>query len=302
MKEIVKTTTLSKRWNNVWTTLPYLHFQSRSYSIWGNSNRNNNIWADADYLHAFRTFVNGALSQWKGTKIMRFSLDFMFDISIATDLDSWLAFAVDKQVEELSVKLAGLKVKLYCWESEYYVPDCVFSCSSITDLCLVSCKLWIGAKGVRWSQLQSLYVEGNDSLIEDAIAPILCGAPRLELLNVRVVESRRNLKVVSTSVKTLKVDRFMLDVMEDTTLTVSAPNLEVLEVSGVSFCTLSLDAPCLTTVNLGFHNRDNCIEEESGCENVSVDNMLMRVFLSILGVEELTLSASCLKVIFICKL
>lgn len=95
VQDVVATTLLSKRWLHLWTTTPSLHFWSRSDN--------------------FRTLVSSALARWKGSKILKFSLDFLFDLPLTTDLDPWLLFAMEKQVEELYLNVSNS-------EREYYAP------------------------------------------------------------------------------------------------------------------------------------------------------------------------------------
>lgn len=73
----VKTSLLSKRWEDLWKTVPGFDFR----------------YSTENDLDKFKSFVNRAVALWRGAKIRKFSLSYMFD--------SLLRFAIEKQVEEI---------------------------------------------------------------------------------------------------------------------------------------------------------------------------------------------------------
>lgn len=111
----VITTLLSKRWND---TLPYLHFRKSSYIFWYES--------DADY---FRNFVNGGLALWRGAKIMKFSLDFEFDLQLFLFFfEPKTGFHSPSSASMNSLRLFGIRKNSDCTSS---VGECsVIRCRS----------------------------------------------------------------------------------------------------------------------------------------------------------------------------
>ncbi|KAL8532174.1 hypothetical protein ACS0TY_008685 [Phlomoides rotata] len=95
MSDVVSTTFLSKRWENLWTALLCLDFSHiiKEYEV-PDTNR-------------VRNFVNRALICWKGTKLLKFIIDVehIFDMSLASDMNLWVRFAVGNKVEELNIHL-----------------------------------------------------------------------------------------------------------------------------------------------------------------------------------------------------
>ncbi|KAH6756224.1 hypothetical protein C2S53_004323 [Perilla frutescens var. hirtella] len=275
MKDVVKTTLLSKRWKDVWTTVTCLDFS--------------NIPADAN-LYKFHRFICGALALWKGDKILKFSLSlWRYYNSFASDIyDSWLLLSVAKQVEDLNIDVQTYTSEwdFQSMSIEYYVPQFLHSCSSIKKLSLVSCNLKID-KSVQWNQLKSLTIGGAEPLSDVSLNHILSGAPHLEVLDLSFLVSIENviINIGSTSLKMLKIHT-IIDiydrVYDDAMLRIGAPNLDTLEISGGAFRMCALDVPSLTTAIL--HFRDFYMR---------LHRMLRHVLLSILHVQKLTLSYSC---------
>ncbi|KAL8532179.1 hypothetical protein ACS0TY_008688 [Phlomoides rotata] len=234
MRDVVSTTLLSKRWENLWTTLPCLNF---SHIISGDDELDSN---------RLRNFVNRALISWKGTKLLKFIIDIEreFDKSLAGDIDFWVRFAAQNKVEELNISLEYPPYEM-SWEDTvmgsktdvYWAPQCLNSCSSIRKLSFVGCNLRI--KGYpAWNQLKSLKIDGF-CFSERLINRILLGTPQLEVFELRLAESNKNLNIRSTSLKKLKIDKYIYLTEEqpspDTELRICCPNLETLEISGVLF-------------------------------------------------------------------
>ncbi|XP_057773774.1 putative F-box protein At1g49610 [Salvia miltiorrhiza] len=83
IRDVVRTTILSKRWKDLWTTVPRLDFH----------------FCDED-----PNFIRGVLAQWKGAKILNFSITFISHDPPSSDIiDSLLLLAMEKQVAQLTM-------------------------------------------------------------------------------------------------------------------------------------------------------------------------------------------------------
>ncbi|XP_057773763.1 F-box/LRR-repeat protein At3g26922-like [Salvia miltiorrhiza] len=262
MKDVVATTLLSKRWQNLWTTVPCLDF-------FGGTNK----------LVEFRSFVCGALALWKGVKILKFSIGFLFHASFTSDLDSWLLFVIEKQVEELYLDLMH-QYHLIC---QYLAPQRLYSCPSIKKLSLICCALEI-SESVKWNQLKNLTIQTTHPSSEDAMNYVLAGSPQLEVLELCTQLSEKNLNIQSNSLKMLKI-RIDSGEMKPM-LRIWAPNLETLEFSGTPRYSCLLNVPSLTTAVLDFCNG-----------GYGSDELVRQVILSISHVEKITLSNWCSQVL-----
>ncbi|XP_057772051.1 F-box/LRR-repeat protein At3g26922-like [Salvia miltiorrhiza] len=272
MRDVVRTTLLSKRWKNRWTTVPCLHFHIPLYC---------NLWVE------YSNLVSGALAQWKGAKILEFTIFFpSFRLRSSSDIDSWLRFAIEKQVEKLTVGFD------YQTRVAYFLPHCLYSCSSITDLSLYKCSLKI-EKNVQWNQLKRLEIRNPDGLSGDAMNQILVGAPLLEELFYGCFEIRENFNIRSTSLKMLEIGSnrgsfcrrsIYTLVKAEAELRIWAPNLLSLEMSACFSGSCLLYVPSLTTATLRFD--DNFITREA----MAPLEMFHQVFRSIRHVENVSLS------------
>ncbi|KAL8458867.1 hypothetical protein ACS0TY_036391 [Phlomoides rotata] len=254
MRDVVSTTVLSKRWNKLWTTVPCLNF---CFDL-----KSSKLVNGADSV---RNFVNRALMLWRGTKILKFKIVIrnVFDLSLAGDFDLWVRFAVEYKVEDLSIELRYDSYILE-WEDDpvmedvYSTPQCLNSCSSIKKLSLAGCNLRIDGSPT-WYQLTSFEFDGfwfSESLANQ----ILTGSPRLEVFDLSFMECFENLNIRSTSLKKLKIKKYIYSEEEyptdisHTLLSICCPNLETLEMWGVLYGKYYLsNFSSLTDAILGYY-------------------------------------------------
>ncbi|XP_057772074.1 F-box/LRR-repeat protein At3g26922-like [Salvia miltiorrhiza] len=219
---VVRTTILSQRWRDLWTTVPRLKFEGFNP----------------------RHFICKVLAKWSGAKIVGFYLSTTCSIR-PSDLDSWLLFAVEKQVEELYIDFGPHTNAYYC------PPQRLYSCSSITELHLGLCCLLEIEGNVQWSRLKSLYIQVPDSSCHDAINKILLGAPRLEEMTLFIGKINENFTIRSTSLKTLSIlnQYWMVNADIMAMLRIEAPNLLTLQIWGANVVnggSCLFDVPSLT--------------------------------------------------------
>ncbi|KAL8505256.1 hypothetical protein ACS0TY_016475 [Phlomoides rotata] len=294
MRDVVSTSLLSKKWKNLWATVPCL-----------------NIWVDM--IHVDQHFVNRLLMLWKGTKILKFEIviDFHFYISSASVMDLWVRFAVENKVEDLHIDLSydvhetpwfGSDWEIVVENSKkdvYCVPQCLYSCSSIRKLRLVGCNL--GNYGSpSWNQLKSLIIYGF-CFGESSINLIMSGSPRLEVFELWLMDSNEDLNIVSTSLKKLTIEKYLhTDSDKDgpsssTVLRICCPNLETLEILGslYSKC-LFADVSSLTDVTIGFDDSHFLVSWlGEGQEDRLLEDVLRQILSTIQHVEKVTLSYWC---------
>ncbi|XP_057772049.1 FBD-associated F-box protein At5g22730-like isoform X2 [Salvia miltiorrhiza] len=267
MKDVVMTSLLSKRWKNRWTTVPCLRFDLPF---------SGGLWVE------YSKFVSGALAQWKGAKILEFTIFFSSNdpLTPSCDTDSWLLFATEKQVEKLTF---GFECRPH---GAYFVPQCLYSCSSITTLSLYCCSFKI-ERNVRWNQLKSLNIRKSEGLSGDAMNQILLGAPRLEKLVLRSFEISENFTIRSTSLMILEI--IECNLKAEAELRIWAPNLLSLEISAYVCGSCLLYVPSLITAILSFEIF--CGElDPIDLDDMAPLEMFHQVFRSIRYVQNVSLS------------
>ncbi|KAL8469819.1 hypothetical protein ACS0TY_032615 [Phlomoides rotata] len=221
MRDVVSTTSLSKSWKNLWTTVPYLNF------------RINVVYDVRD-----QNFVNQVLMLWRGTKIMKFEIHISYDwisyLTLVADMNLWLCFAIKNKVEDL--KLHYL-VNDEIMEDACFVPECLNSCTSIRELSLLGCNIQIHGPP-SWNQLRSLRIRCYGFSYECEINQILLGSPQLEVfeLCIKDREIYDNLSIRSTSLKKLVIKVWLFfgchEYALNTMFKICFPNLEILEFFG----------------------------------------------------------------------
>jgi hypothetical protein len=158
IKDAVKTSVLSKRWEFLWTSNPNLDF--------------------GEHLAGKRTllmnFVERVLYLRDSSDIKEFVLDFdvQFD---ASRVKSWITAAVRRNVQILNIRIRDLR-------GQFSLPRCVFTCETLTSLELaMPCILKIPPI-ICFSDLKVLSIENVTFLDDYTTQQLLSGLPVLEVL------------------------------------------------------------------------------------------------------------------------
>ncbi|KAL6498481.1 hypothetical protein OROHE_026578 [Orobanche hederae] len=247
MRDVFRTSVLSKRWQNLWTTLPSLCINDMA------------IGSDTDRVGKL---VNRALMMWRGTKFQKFFiyLATLDDKSLYGDIDLWLRFAKEHQVEQLNLNLGYVDDRIEEYGSDpleqtqeeiYCIPQCLYSCRSLQTLFFEGCNLPIPIKNVEWDQLKKLTI---------------CGyGPAVGVLEIDIPAMNTELRIWT-------------------------PNLRRLEILGVPYSKCLINhLPFLTYANLDFYGRgDYSHHLFSG--NDFVGETLRQIFPTIQYAQELILT------------
>ncbi|KAF9619644.1 hypothetical protein IFM89_007965 [Coptis chinensis] len=121
IQEVVRTCVLSKRWINIWSSVPSFHFNQKLFQT----------------TKEFTTFVNSLLIFRDGSDFQKFHLSLVteFQASDIARVDSWITYAVRHNVQ-------ALHIENDCTKNVLLTPQ-LFSCESLTELRLSGNKLFV---------------------------------------------------------------------------------------------------------------------------------------------------------------
>ncbi|PIN18990.1 hypothetical protein CDL12_08328 [Handroanthus impetiginosus] len=195
---------LSRRWRFMWCACPSFTFDEREFHRhppqWHRSQQN------------FIRFVDEALefrkTYFNDLSIEKFKVSKRFAEEVSPCLESWIAFALERNVRELSV-IAGMKDLIAIAEFfqpfrvPYQLPKGVFATKSVQCLELVFCDLTqVSASSIDLPLLKNLdliNVHMNDSVC------ILSSSPLLEKINLSLICGLEKIQISGEKLKMLVV-------------------------------------------------------------------------------------------------
>ncbi|KAI3863117.1 hypothetical protein MKW98_015575 [Papaver atlanticum] len=184
IKDVIRTSFLSKRWRYKWTSVPTLEFDGLVFSP----------------KTKFMNFIDSVLLHRTGPGIQTFSLRFGGYYCDSSHLHSWFLAAANHDVRELSISS-------HTGEA-FELPSCIFTCNSLTVLKLnlynsvVNLPSFIHLPFLKRLQLTSV------TFSEDGWNQIFCNSPMLEdvIMEDCYAENLKPLHISSSSLRSLNID------------------------------------------------------------------------------------------------
>ncbi|KAF5810872.1 putative F-box domain, leucine-rich repeat domain superfamily, F-box-like domain superfamily [Helianthus annuus] len=279
-KDAIRTTTLSKRWQHLWTAVTNLNFRHPD-----------GLFTSPDFF----SFVDKTLTQRPQSKLNKLTLVTRYGNWRKSRVHNWIRYAVNCNVEDLHLMLWEP------WEPEprtgFPLDDFVFIGSCFTHLTLAGCA-FNPTGAISWKNLRSLrIIYGN--LDEDLIENILSGSPVLETLVLNGCYGYRRLNITSKSVKNLVFSSYLaadlindpLDVIE-----INAPNILSLKIEGelMLWKILLLNVSSLVEADLDYRKPFGHFETT---REEADEEMLKEFILNLRHVKDLKIRNSCSKVL-----
>ncbi|KAJ1691630.1 hypothetical protein LUZ63_015785 [Rhynchospora breviuscula] len=258
-QEAVRTCILSKRWKNLWTTLPFLDFDWRKSKY--DRKWDPDEWDYSEYqihkLEKFRDFVTMTLLLREPSELHKFRLSFLdgefydlcrYDIFIR----SWILHALKYNLQVLHFSF-----------SRYYDPYPqgslhlgIFTCASLVDASLHSTISVRNIEVINLPCLKRLHLK-MIALSQNFVGKLFCGCPVLELLHLENCGAER-FSTNSKSLKHLKVENGCWGGDSEKSMElIDTPNLVSLYYPMCPYifdqCKMLLKMPSLTSASIHSH-------------------------------------------------
>ncbi|KAM5569310.1 F-box/LRR-repeat protein, partial [Rosa sericea] len=239
----VRTTVLSKRWNNLWTFVPTLDLDQQDYSKHGHRTRNS--------FDKFAKFVDGALSLHNSSTIRKFRLHIhtnsYYDHLQETDFSrirNWISTAMRYEVSELEPSFSpnqrlGEQIELK-------LPRRVFSCKTLEVLKVDSnCITYPPTNPGCFPSLKFADIKATNR-DNSSMRKLFCNCPVLEELRI---DANRYFYDTELSISAPELRTLRTSISVD--ISINAPKLENLVVYSSGFTKYILqNAKCLVKANI----------------------------------------------------
>ncbi|XP_058219221.1 putative F-box/LRR-repeat protein At4g15060 [Rhododendron vialii] len=189
MKYAVRTSTLSTRYQYLWTYITSLHFD--------NSELFTNDIGEAEADLSFRNFVSTVLLLSNVSCLEKFSLKLESFCNIGI-VKSWISIAIKRNVQKLELGYSQL-----CAEIPIQLPQTMFICKTLVDLMLkgkvslqIPASVWLPS--LKILKMEDIIYENGDSAQK-----LIHGCPVLEYMDF-YREDAKSGEVFNISVPTLK--------------------------------------------------------------------------------------------------
>ncbi|KAK9151847.1 hypothetical protein Syun_010156 [Stephania yunnanensis] len=191
IKDVIRTSYISKRWRYLWTSVPSLDFDGLVF----------------DPQMKFVKFVDSILSHRSNSAIEKFCLRFGSDYCRLPHVHAWVLTAVRNNVRELSIA--------FHTEQSFQLPSCMFTCRTlqVLSLNLYNSVLKL-VPPINLPVLKTLRLS-SVRFRDDNLTQLLSNCPLLENLHLEACVISAHINVFSHSLQRLTIDgspkQFLLD-------------------------------------------------------------------------------------------
>ncbi|XP_074284224.1 putative F-box/FBD/LRR-repeat protein At4g00315 [Silene latifolia] len=131
-KEAGRASVLSKRWYDVWSSIPFLDFQLKYFKVhWNRSKVDLLAYYSNAYYQSFLGFIDKTMQRYctRKYRILKLNLELpMMDEKMDLLVGKWLKIAVQNQIEELELNVGNVIL------SRYKLPEILFRAKSLKVL------------------------------------------------------------------------------------------------------------------------------------------------------------------------
>ncbi|KAH6809590.1 hypothetical protein C2S51_027373 [Perilla frutescens var. frutescens] len=223
-----RTAFLSRRWRFIWCACPSFNFDEREFHgrplplLQRYRSRLNFIRFVEEAMEFRRSFFDDLT-------VDKFKVSMRFFEELVPHLDEWIAFALERNVKELSIiaemkDLIAIAEFFQPYRVPYQLPKSVFTAKSIHTLELVFCDFTqVSLTSVDLPSLKNLEMI-NCHLSDSILEALISGSPLLDMLSLSLVCGLEKIQISGDNLKMVVV----LKCSPLREVVVSAPNLESL--------------------------------------------------------------------------
>ncbi|GLT53688.1 hypothetical protein SLA2020_269430 [Shorea laevis] len=202
LREATTTSILSKRWRYLWRTSSNLDLDAKNmlghFLGLSHFKEQHTQWKQKQ-KGRFVRWVNHILELYVGEKVDSFRVEYPLGSDHGCEVDRWIQFAIDMQVENLSINLLDdHRSDLYhgLYKFPYWLFAQAGKLSKIKHLSLNFCSLSIPANFIHLNSLSSLSLT-KTSLNQEDVDNILTSCPSLEWFSINECRCPFHLKLSS---------------------------------------------------------------------------------------------------------
>ncbi|WJX80297.1 hypothetical protein P8452_63315 [Trifolium repens] len=280
IKDLLKTSVLSKRWCKLWGLRKDLYFDihnvlgtemellEKGYLVDVTRYSRTNRCVNLDLSQKeFVKRVDQFLKNFHGTTINSFFINFYLDCQQSNTIDQWIRFAIVRGVERINLLFLGRSYVNRTTQNKHYKFDsALFSetnASTVKHLHLEYCLIChpTNRDFTLFKNLRSLSLR-HTKLDEMFIESLLSSCQHLEELCLISCEFKSSMpKIVSSSLCHLEVAvcYYLFDNNYEADLNldiVDCPKLTLLEYHGLDLDTLDLNTPLLKNINFSISSKE----------------------------------------------
>ncbi|WMV44449.1 hypothetical protein MTR67_037834 [Solanum verrucosum] len=261
--DVVQLSILSKRWNYIWRTMPYLNFDINSFGC----ERINRPW-DLGMAEKFKDFINWVFINQCGNTLVCFKLC-CGDIFGKGAIFRWVRVVTTRNVQELVLN--------FCPAEPFELPYCVVTCESLRVL-----KIQMDGSVLKlpnhfgFHQLKFLHLEEVELSNEHLTS---CLFSRLEKLKLDSCNfgTMTMVDIASTSLVYVSIKNFVDNRVSfvNCNIKISCPNLKVLKYGAPLAKDIILENLfSIEVVHLFFFDSDDVMEEIGMCVHKMIKNVV----------------------------
>ncbi|KAI3903387.1 hypothetical protein MKW98_032041 [Papaver atlanticum] len=261
-KYAVQTSVLSKRWKNIWISLPYISLDWTSF-------KKDIIYDLGETVNRFLTFVDKVFEFHDDSDIQSIKLGCVILDAVSVDaLNRWILAAVNYNVKDLDISGS------YLHDSAYEIPHQLLNSKSLKSLIIILLGERFGGtniilqKSMSLPQMKTLWLAGI-SISNLDLQRLFSSCPLIETVIMQKCDvqtsSQSNIIIDSHSLKMVRLfdNRHTHIGLADHSMTcttnISAPNLKVFMCTGF----LTEDFPLENLSSLGYARFDMRLRKEA---------------------------------------